>query len=116
MAQRRVLFTINHVPFGSTHYTEGLRAVVGATSGIDEHVVDVVYLGDGVYFGLRQVDRADTARYIETLKQAGCRLQAEQESLAARGLAPEDLADDIAVISREAVRELVAQADFTVDF
>lgn len=116
MAQRRILFTINHAPFGSVHYTEGLRAVVGATSGIDEHTVDVVYLGDGVYFGLKKVDRADSTKYINTLAQSGYRLKAEQESLDARGIAREELADDIEVISRDAVRELVARADFTIDF
>ena len=116
MAQKRILFTINHAPFGSIHYTEGLRAAVGATSGVDEHQVDVVYLGDGVYFALQKVDRKDSAKYIETLAQSGCRFKAERESLEARGIGREELASDIEVISRDAVRALVAQADFTADF
>ena len=64
MAQKRILFTINHAPYGSIHYTKGLRAVVGATSGIDEHKVDVVYLGDGLNFALKNTDRRDSAKYI----------------------------------------------------
>lgn len=116
MAQRHIVFTFNHAPFGSIFYTEGLRAVVGATSGTDEHTVDVVYLGDGVYFGLKNVNRADSARYIDTLAQSGCRLKAERESLTARGIAPEELAKDIEVISRDAVRALLGRADFTVGF
>ena len=116
MAQKRILFTINHAPYGSIHYTEGLRAVVGATSGIDEHKVDVVYLGDGVYFALKKTDRRDSAKYIGTLAQSGCQLKAERESLEARKIAPEELAEDIEVISREEVRTLVAQADFTAAF
>jgi hypothetical protein len=44
MGQRHVLITLNHAPYGSIYYTEGLRAVVGITSGIDEHTVDVLYL------------------------------------------------------------------------
>jgi len=116
MAQRHIVFTFNHAPFGSIFYTEGLRAVVGATSGTDEHTVDVVYLGDGVYFGLKSVHRADSARYIHTLAQSGCRLKAERESLAARGIALEELAEDIEVISRDAVLELLRRASFTVGF
>lgn len=116
MGQRRILFTINHAPFGSIHYTEGLRAVLGATSGIDEHEVDVLYLGDGVYFALRGVDRSDTLKYIDTLAQGGRTLKADQVSLEERGIAHEDLAADVEVISRSAVRDLVAKADFTVGF
>ena len=116
MAQKRILFTINQAPFGSIHYTEGLRAVVGATSGIDEHTVDVVYLGDGVYFALKKTNRKDCAKYIDTLAQSGCRLKAERESLEARKISPQELADDVEVISRDAVRKLVARADFTAAF
>lgn len=116
MVQRHVLCTVNHAPFGSVFYTEGLRAVVGITSGIDEHTVDVVYLGDGVYFALRGVDRADTLKYLSTLAKAGCRLKVEKESLAARGIKEEELAPNVEVVPRSAVRELIAKADFTVDF
>lgn len=116
MAQRHILFTINHAPFGSVFYTEGLRAAVGATSGTDEHTVDVVYLGEGVYFALKEVNRADSTKYIQTLAETGCRLKAEEESLTARGITREELADDIEVIGRDTVRQLIAQADFTVDF
>ncbi|MFQ5803288.1 MAG: DsrE family protein [Candidatus Methylomirabilales bacterium] len=116
MAQRHILFTVNHAPFGSIFYTEGLRAVLGATSGTDEHTVDVVYLGDGAYFGLKKVNRADSVKYIHTLGESGYRLKVEHESLAARGIAAEEVADDIEVISRDAVGELLTQADFTVGF
>jgi sulfur relay (sulfurtransferase) DsrF/TusC family protein len=116
MTQRRILFTINHAPFGSIHYAEGLRAVVGATSGIDEHEVDVLYLGDGVYFALRGVDRGDTLKYIDTLAKGGRKLNVERESLQERGVALEDLAPDVEVVPRSAIRQLIAQADFTVGF
>ena len=35
MAQRHVLFTFNHAPYGSIYYTEGLRAVVGVVGFLD---------------------------------------------------------------------------------
>src|SRR3989304_3744388 len=115
MAQKHVLFTINHAPYGSIWYTEGLRAVVGVTSGIDEHTVDVVYVGDGAYFALKGVDRADSAKYIGTLSGMGYRLKVERESLAVRGLAPGELAEDVEIISRSDVLGLIAKADATID-
>lgn len=116
MAKKHVLFTFHHDPYGSIWYTEGLRAVVGVTSGIDEHSVDVVYLGDGVNFLRRTVDRTDSARYLGTLAKLGCRLKVEKESLEARAIHPADLADDVDVISRSRVLDLIRKADFTIDF
>ena len=86
MAQRHVLVTFNHAPYGSIYYTEGLRAAVGVTSGIDEHTVDVLYLGDGVHFALKDVDRSDSARYLATLSAQGVNLRVEREALQARNI------------------------------
>jgi len=116
MAQRHVLFTFNHAPYGSIYYTEGLRAVVGATSGIDEHTVDVLYLGEGVYFALKGVDRTDSAKYLGTLSGSGCKLKVEEESLSQRGISKAELAEDIEVISRSQALALINEADLTVDF
>src|SRR3990170_7529859 len=98
MPTKRVLITFNRAPHGSIFHTEGLRAVVGVTSGIDEHTVDVVYLGDGVYCALRDADRDDAAKYLNTLQGMSCPLQVERESLLERGLSEADLAPGVQVI------------------
>ncbi len=116
MAQRHVLFTFSHDPYGSIWYTEGLRAVVGVTSGIDEHSVDVVYLGDGVNFLRKNVDRTDSNKYLGTLSKLGYGLKAEKESLDARGLRVSDLADGVEIVPRSGVLELIQKADLTIDF
>jgi sulfur relay protein TusB/DsrH len=116
MGQRHVLITLNREPYGSIFYTEGLRAAVGVTSGIDEHTVDVLYLGDGVYFALKDVDRSDSAKYLSTLSAQGANLKVEREALQARNISDSDLADDVEVISRDDVLQLVRRADATIDF
>jgi len=116
MGQRHVLVTFNHAPYGSIYYTEGLRAAVGVTSGVDEHTVEVLYLGEGVRFALRDVDRRDSARYLATLASLGARLRAERESLAERGIEEADLAENVEVIDRRQALELVRRADLTMDF
>jgi len=116
MAQKHVVITFSHPPYGSIWYTEGLRAVVGLTAGIDEHNVDVVYLGDGVYFTLKGVDRTDSNKYLGTLAKGGNRLKAEEESLKDRGIKKEDLAPDVDIIPRREVLALLGRADHTVDF
>lgn len=116
MGQKHVLFTINHAPYGSIWYTEGLRAVVGVTAGIDEHTVDVVYLGDGAYFALKGVDRTDSAKYLGTLASSDYHLRVERESLAARGIREDEVAADVKVVSRSDVVGMILRADVTIDF
>jgi sulfur relay (sulfurtransferase) DsrF/TusC family protein len=116
MATKHVLFTFNHDPYGSIWYTEGLRAAVGVTSGIDEHTVDVVYLGDGVNFLRKGVDRTDSKKYIDTLSKLGYKLKAEKESLEAQGIGQGDLAAEVEVIPRSQVLSLLEKADVTIDF
>ena len=116
MAQRHVLITFNHAPYGSIYYTEGLRAAVGVTSGIDEHTVDVLYLGDGVYFALKDVDRRDSAKYLGTLSASSVNLRVESDALLSRGISESDLAEGVEVIDGDEALELVRRADLTIDF
>ena len=116
MGQRHVLVTFNHAPYGSIYYSEGLRAAVGVTSGVDEHSVDVLYLGEGVRFALKDIDRRDSARYLATLASSGAKLRVEREALAERGIEEGDLAEDVEVIDRRQALELVRRADLTIDF
>jgi len=115
MADKRVVFTFNRAPFGSVYYTEGLRAAVGVISGIDEHQVDLIYLGEGVRFALKGVDRSDTAMYLNTLADYGYKLKVERESLTGLGIPESELASDAEVISRSQVLELIKNADLTID-
>ena len=116
MGQGHVLVTFNHAPYGSIYYTEGLRAAVGVTSGVDEHTVDVLYLGDGVRFALKDVDRRDSARYLATLASFGAKLRVERDALVERGIEEDDLAEDVEVIDRRQALELVRRADLNIDF
>jgi len=116
MAQRHILFTFNRAPYGSVYYTEGLRAAVGVTSGIDEHTVDLLYLGDGVNFALKDVDRTDSLKYLVTLANLGTKLKVEKESLDERCINEADLAGDVEVIRRADALDLVRRADLTIDF
>lgn len=116
MAQKNVVVTMNQAPYGSIYYTEGLRAAVGVTSGVDENKVAVVYLGDGVYFALFGVDRKDTDKYIGTLHKLGSRLVVERESLKEKGIKEHEVAPDFEIVSRKEVLELINGADFVIDF
>lgn len=115
MAECNVVVTLHHAPYGTIFYTEGLRAAVGATAGIDEHQVTVIFLGDGILYALKDVDRTDSLHYLETLKAVGATLYVEAESLEARSIEAGALRDDVEVIPRSKVSEVLLAADHTID-
>jgi sulfur relay (sulfurtransferase) DsrF/TusC family protein len=116
MSRKHILFTLNHAPFGHIYHSEGLRAALGATAGMEENTVDIVYLGDGVYYTLKNVDRSDARVFLETLSTLGVRLKVERESLEERGVQADEIAEDVEVISRAEVRGLIDRADMAIGF
>lgn len=117
MAQKQVLIFFHSPPFGTTHYAEGLRLAMGvATMGKEEHLVEVVYQGDGVYFALQGVDRGVATPFLSTLLRSGCVPKVEEESLVSRTINRDEVATDMEIISHRQVIELINQADFILDF
>lgn len=116
MAEKKIIISFNRPPRGTVFYSEGLRAAAGLTAGIDEHKVDIVFLGDGVLCALKGVDRSDSARFLAALAQRGSKLYCEEESLKARMLSRDDLAEDVTLIPRSEVLQLYREADLSIDF
>lgn len=116
MAEKKVLINICRAPFGTVFYTEGLRAAVGASAGIDENIPTVLFQSDGVFYCLKDVDRTDALAYFESYKNMGTKLCAVKEDLEERGIAEAELAPDIEVIPRKRAFELFQENDFNMDF
>jgi sulfur relay (sulfurtransferase) DsrF/TusC family protein len=116
MATRKLLYHFNRPPFGTVFYTEGWRAAVGATAGIDEHEVTLLFQGDGVYYCLKDVDRAENLGYEGTLQNAGVKYYVVKEDLDACGISQDEVADDMTIISRADTWKLYEEAEFTLDW
>lgn len=116
MAEKKVLINICRAPFGTVFYTEGLRAAVGVSAGIDENIPTILFQSDGVFYCLEDVDRSDAQAYFESFKGMGTKLFAVKEDLDERGIAESELASDITVITREKAFELFEKNDFNIDF
>lgn len=56
MAKKTVIVTINHPPFSGNFCEEGLRTIVGTQMAVEEQMIRAVFLGDGVYFGLKEAN------------------------------------------------------------
>jgi sulfur relay (sulfurtransferase) DsrF/TusC family protein len=116
MPQKKVLININRTPFGTIMYTEGLRAAVGVSAGIDENIPTVLFQSDGVYYTLKDVDRTDALAYFESMKGMDTKLYAVKEDLDERSISESELAQDISVISRERALQLLHENDVSLDF
>lgn len=116
MPQKKVLININRAPFGTIMYTEGLRAAVGVSAGIDENIPTVLFQGDGVYYTLKDVDRTDALAYFESMKGMQTKLYAVKEDLADRSISESELAQGIGVIPREKALRLFHENDISLDF
>lgn len=116
MATKKLLYHFNRAPYGTVFYTEGWRAAVGATAGIDEHKVTLLFQGDGVYYCLKGADRAENLGYENTLQKAGVKYYVVQEDLASRHISQEEVAKDMEIIPRADTWRLYAEADFNLDW
>jgi len=116
MGEKKVLINICRAPFGTVFYTEGLRAAVGVSAGIDENIPTVLFQSDGVYYCLKNVDRTDALAYFQSYKDMGTLVCVVKEDLDERGISEAELADDISVISKEKAFELFQENDFNMDF
>ncbi len=111
------MFMFLRAPFGSIYYTEGLRAVVGMMSGLDEHKVTCVYAGDGAYYSLKGSDKSESAGYVKTISDISeTHYYVEKESMAERGIAEADVDEMFEVISRDELAKLIAENDVIFDF
>lgn len=116
MATKKLLYHFNRAPYGTVFYTEGWRAAVGATAGIDEHEVTLLFQGDGVYYCLAGAERAENLGYEATLKKAGVKYYVVKEDLESRNILKDEIASDMNVIERENTLRLYLEADFNLDW
>jgi len=116
MSEKKVLINLCRAPFGTVFYTEGLRAVVGVSAGIDENIPTVLFQSDGVYYCLKEVDRTDSLAYFHSFKDMETKLYVVKEDLEERGISETELAPDMTVITRGRAFELFKENDFNMDF
>lgn len=116
MATRKLLYHFSRAPYGTVFHTEGWRAAVGATAGIDEHEVTLLMQCDGVYYALKGADRAENLGYEATLKKAGVKFYAVKEDIEMRGISQDELAADIMLIPKAETGRLYQEAEFVLDW
>ncbi len=112
MPGKKVCVLLKSKPFSTINYYEALRAA----AGLWEHQVTFIWMDDGVYAALKDIDTSLTSRYFSELPDAGIALFVEEEALMERGFTADNLMAGIAVANGAKISELLGEAQVTLVF
>ena len=118
--QKKFMFVNRTAPYGTVYALESLEVVL--ISAAFDQDVSLVFLDDGVW----QLKKGQQTKGIETKNFSPTyralegydveKLYVEQESLAARGLAEEDLIVDVTVLTSAELGKLMEEQDVVLSF
>jgi tRNA 2-thiouridine synthesizing protein C len=119
-ATKKFMFVNRTAPYGTVYALESLEVVL-ITAAFDQDV-SLVFIDDGVW----QLKKGQQTKGIETKNFSPTyralegydveKLYVERESLAARGLAEDDLIVDVNVLSSAELGSLMAEQDVVLSF
>ena len=117
---KKFMFVNRTAPYGTVYALESLEVVL--ISAAFDQDVSLVFVDDGVW----QLKKGQQTKGIETKNFSPTyralegydveKLYVEQESLAARGLAEEDLIVDVTVLSSAELGRLMEEQDVVLSF
>jgi tRNA 2-thiouridine synthesizing protein C len=117
---KKFMFVNRTAPYGTVYALESLEVVL--ISAAFDQDVSLVFLDDGVW----QLKKGQQTKGIETKNFSPTyralegydveKLYVEQESLAARGLAAEDLIVDVTVLTSAELGKLMEEQDVVLSF
>ena len=116
MPQKHVAVTLRRGPIATNGCVEGLRAAVGLTAGTEENTVTCVFLGDAVVFALRESDRDEARKHVDTLAGMNAPLLVDESALTERGLEAADVIAPFRVVSRLEIVAALRDVDAALGF
>jgi sulfur relay (sulfurtransferase) DsrF/TusC family protein len=106
---KKVVITYSRPPYGTAHFTEGLRLASGM--GFDEHEAKLVFLGEGARCAMKGVDRAPAGQFLDTIAEFGYPLYVVRESLQENGIEEKEVDPLFKVVPREEVAGMLRDSD-----
>ena len=96
-------------PFRRINYYEALRVAVG----LWDHQVSVIWMGEGIYAALKNMDKTLTKQLFEELD---INMYVKEEALKERGFQIEDTISEAKVVNREQISELILDTQASIVF
>ena len=112
MEDKNVILILRTPPHGTLHPAECLRLGV-AISAMDPTIIAI---DDGVYSYLKDADKGVYQQHIEFLTEIEIPLLVDKKSLEERGIAKDDLIDEVEIVENDVVKEKMLKGDLTIAF
>jgi len=112
--ERPVLILIKSRPFGRIINFEGWRAAVGMF-GMD-HEPMMLFMGDGVYAALKDIDDMPIRMFKMTYKSFDGRICVSKRSIEERNISPDELLEGTEVLDEDGVADAFMSHDLSVTF
>lgn len=106
---KKLVITYTHHPYGTAHFMEGLRLASGM--GFDDHDAKFVFLGEGAFCALAEVDMEPAEKFLETINEFDFPLYVERESLLEHGIDETDVNPLFKVASTEEISKMILDCD-----
>ncbi len=92
---------------------EGLRLASGMP--FDEHEAKLVFLGEGAFCALKDVDMAPAEKFLETIDEFNYPFYVEKESLLEQGIDETDIETRFKVASTEEISKMIQDSDIQLE-
>jgi sulfur relay (sulfurtransferase) DsrF/TusC family protein len=112
MSEKSVLIIVKSIPFSNLNSYEALRVA----SGLSEHKVSLLWMGNGIYSVLNKADNTLTTRFFDQFEDLEINLFIEKEALNVRGIQKKDIIPQAKVVDREEISKLIAETEVSLVF
>lgn len=113
---KKVLITISHSPYSTDICKEALRVSLGMSLSLMEISVKTVFTGDGVYFGLKEINNSEYIKYIRNFNAMGMELILEEESVNDRKIKGEFISQEFKTVAGNEIFKMIKEADHVIAF
>ena len=111
---KKIIILVKSSPFKGNFCEEALRSVLGLTHTLENNNVRAVFIGDGVWFSVK--DMKQFMKYMISFTSLGIGLFLERESVEWRNISTDRIADGFSVASREDISKIFKESDFVLSF
>lgn len=96
---------------GHEFILEKIRTAIGISAGYREHEVDILLIGDSVYFPIIPMGQGQLGKIARACEFNGLDFFVDEKSLKDRKIDPVKIKDPFKILSRDAIRELCNKSE-----
>lgn len=114
MSGKKITLIVKSSPFRGSFCEEALRATLGMNETIDENKINIVFVSDGVWFAMEDMNKF--MKYTIAFTSLKMPLYLEKESLEEKGIKESELASGFTVKDRSEISKILLDAEAVISY